>query len=157
MRQLAAVILAVLLALAVWLWGFGGADEVSRWATQTQRDMHRAAHEALVACEAEIVPGAKMGTVYEAHARVFDAHGYRNARLQACGYGMGAAYTPIWVDFPMFYEGNPLRMEAGQIFFLHMILMDSDAGLAMCLGHSVLVTDTGVERLSKSPLDLVCL
>jgi len=30
-----------------------------------------------------------------------------------------------------------------------MILMDSDAGLAMTLGHSVLVTDAGVERLSR--------
>ena len=73
----------------------------------------------------------------------------------ACGYGMGAVYNPIWVDFPMFYEGNPLEMQSGQVFFLHMILMDSDAGLAMCSGHSVLVTETGVERLSRHPLDLV--
>jgi Xaa-Pro dipeptidase len=36
-------------------------------------------------------------------------------------------------------------------------LMDSEAGLAMTLGHSVLVTDTGVERLSRSPLDLIAL
>ncbi|MFT5272907.1 MAG: Xaa-Pro dipeptidase, partial [bacterium] len=42
-------------------------------------------------------------------------------------------------------------------FFLHMILMDSKAGLAMCLGHSVLVTDGGLERLSRSPLDMICL
>ena len=114
-----------------------------------QRRMHAAAREALEACEAAIRPGAPMGEVYAAHARVFDAHGYGDARLKACGYGMGAVYTPIWVDFPMFYEGNPLRIQAGQVFFLHMILMDSDARLAMCLGHSVLVTTTGVERLSR--------
>ena len=46
-------------------------------------------------------------------------------------------------------------MLPGQVFFLHMILMDSDAGLAMCWGHSVLVTETGVERLSRHPVDLV--
>ena len=55
----------------------------------------------------------------------------------------------------MFYEGNPLVMATGNVFFLHMILMDSAAGLAMCWGHSVLVTDSGVERLSRSSLDLV--
>jgi len=55
----------------------------------------------------------------------------------------------------MFYEGNPTIMQTGQCFFLHMILMDSDAGLAMCWGHSVLVTETGVERLSRHPLDLI--
>ncbi len=117
--------------------------------------MHEAAVEALEACEAAIRPGAPMGDVFEAHARVFDAHGLGHARLNACGYGMGAVYNPIWVEFPMFYRGNPLPMEAGNVFFLHMILMDSDAGLAMCWGHSVLVTETGVERLSRHPLDLV--
>ena len=68
---------------------------------------------------------------------------------------MGAIYNPIWVDFPMFYKGNPLIMNAGNVYFLHMILMDSDAGLAMCWGHSVLVNDDGVERLSRSSLGLV--
>ena len=124
-------------------------------ADPTQRRMHAAAVEALEACEAAIRPGDPMGRVFDAHARVFDRHGLQNARLQACGYGMGIAYNPIWVEFPMFYEGNPQIMETGQCFFLHMILMDSDAGLAMCWGHSVLVTETGVERLSRHPLDLI--
>ena len=96
-----------------------------------------------------------MGAVYTAHEKVFDAHGLKHARLQACGYGMGAVFNPIWVDFPMFYKDNPLIMNAGNVYFLHMILMDSDANLAMCWGHSVLVKENGVERLSRSPLDLV--
>ena len=124
-------------------------------ASDTQRRMHRAAVEALQACEATIRPGAPMGDVFDAHARVFDSHGFAHARLNACGYGLGAVFNPIWVDFPMFYQGNPLPMDAGNVFFLHMILMDSDSGLAMCWGHSVLVTDQGVERLSRHPLDLV--
>ncbi len=124
-------------------------------ANDTQKKMHAAAVEALEACEAAIRPGAPMGDVFDAHAKVFDAHGLSHARLQACGYGMGIAYNPIWVEFPMFYQGNPTLMVPGQAYFLHMILMDSEAGLAMCWGHSVLVTDGGVERLSKAPLDLV--
>lgn len=124
-------------------------------ASDHHRRMHAAAVEALEACEAAIRPGRPMGDVYEAHARVFDAHGLSHARLRACGYGMGAVYNPIWVDFPMFYEGNPLPMQAGQVFFLHMILMDSDAGEAMTLGHSVLVGDSGIERLSRHGLGLL--
>lgn len=126
-------------------------------ANDVQVRMHAAATEALEACEAAIKPGAPMGDVFDAHARVFDQHGLKHARLNACGYGMGAVYNPIWVDFPMFYEGNPLPMNVGNVFFMHMILMDSDAGLAMCWGHSVLVTEDGVERLSRHPLDIVCL
>ena len=126
----------------------GGADE-------RQRRMHAAVTEALLACESAIRPGAPMGDVFDAHSKVLDGHGFSQARLNACGYGMGAVFNPIWVDFPMFYEGNPLPMEAGNVFFLHMILMDSDRGLAMCLGHSVLVSDAGVERLSRHALDLL--
>ena len=124
-------------------------------ASDHHRRMHEAAVEALTACEEAIRPGAPMGDVYAAHARVFDARGLSHARLKACGYGMGAVYNPIWVDFPMFYEGNPLIMQEGQVFFLHMILMDSDAGEAMTLGHSVLVKPDGVERLSRHPLELI--
>ena len=124
-------------------------------ATPKQMKMHEAAVEALLACEAAIRPGDPMGNVFDAHARVFDRHGLSDARMNACGYGMGAVYNPIWVDFPMFYEGNPLVMEVGNVFFLHMILMDSDSGLAMCWGHSVLVTDSGIERLSAHALDLL--
>lgn len=124
-------------------------------ASDHHRRMHTAAVEALEACEAAIRPGAPMGDVYDAHARVFDARGLSHARLRACGYGMGAVYNPIWVDFPMFYEGNPLIMQEGQVFFLHMILMDSEAGEAMTLGHSVLVKADGIERLSRHGLDLI--
>ena len=124
-------------------------------ASDHHRRMHKAAEEALEACEAAILPGRPMGDVFDAHARVFDAHGFAHARLRACGYGMGAVFNPIWVDFPMFYQGNPLVMQAGQVFFLHMVLMDSDAGQAMTLGHSMLVTPTGVERLSRHGLGLI--
>ena len=55
----------------------------------------------------------------------------------------------------MFYQGNPLIMNVGNVYFLHMILMDSASGHAMCWGHSVLVKESGVERLSRSSLDLV--
>ncbi len=123
--------------------------------SDAQKRMHAATVEAIEACEAAIRPGDPMGYVFDAHARVFDNHGFGQARMQACGYAMGAVFNPIWVEFPMFYEGNPLVMQSGQVFFLHMILMNSDTGLAMCTGHSVLVTEGGVERLSRQPLDLL--
>lgn len=123
--------------------------------SDSHKRMHAACQEALIACEAAIMPGAPMGDVFDAHAAVFDSHGYGHARLKACGYGMGAIYNPIWVDFPMFYEDNPLIMQEKQVFFLHMILMDSDSGDAMTLGHSVLVKPDGVERLSRHGTGLI--
>ena len=117
--------------------------------------MHAACADALHACMEAVRPGRPMGEVFAAHAEVMDAAGLREHRMNACGYGMGAVYNPLWVDPPMFHEGNPLEMQAGNVFFLHMIVMDSDSGRAMTLGHSVLVTDAGCECLSRSSLDLV--
>ena len=57
----------------------------------------------------------------------------------------------------MIYTGNPYVIEPGNVFFMHMILMDSDKGLAMNLGETYLVTKSGNERLGKKKLDLVTL
>ncbi len=86
---------------------------------------HEAAREALLACEAELRPGRTAGDVFAAHARVLDAHGLSQHRLNACGYSLGAKFTPSWMDWPMFYEGNPWPIEPGMVCFAHMILMDS--------------------------------
>ena len=57
----------------------------------------------------------------------------------------------------MFYTGNPYVIQQGNVFFMHMILMDSVNELAMSLGETYLVTETGNERLGKQKLDLVIL
>jgi Xaa-Pro dipeptidase len=115
---------------------------------------HRAAREALLACEAELRPGRSAGDVFAAHAKVLDAHGLSRHRLNACGYSLGAKFTPSWMDWPMFYEANPWPIEPGMVFFAHMILMDSDTGTAMTLGRSYLVTEAGPEALTLPDLDL---
>jgi Xaa-Pro dipeptidase len=120
-----------------------------------QRALHAACREALLACEERLVPGTPMGAVFDAHAGVFDRHGLRAHRLNACGYSLGATYAPSWMDWPMFFHGNPVEVGPGMVFFLHMILFDSEAGLAMTLGRTSLVTARGAEPLSRAPLDLI--
>jgi len=115
---------------------------------------HAAAREALSACQDELRPGRTAGEVFAAHARAFDAHGLARHRLNACGYSLGAKFTPSWMDLPMFYERNAFVIEPGQVYFLHMILMDSDSGAAMCLGRTYLVGDHHAEPFNAANLDL---
>ena len=61
------------------------------------------------------------------------------------------------MDWPMLYTGNPYVITPGNVFFMHMILMDSDSNLAMNLGETYLVSENGNERLGKQTLDLVVL
>jgi Xaa-Pro dipeptidase len=120
-----------------------------------QSEMYAVARAALLACEEAMKPGEPMAAVFDAHARAIDAHGMSGHRLNACGYSLGATFAPNWMDWPMFYAGNPLVMRPGMVFFLHMIIFDSEAGLAMTLGRTSLVTEAGAEPLSKAALDLV--
>ena len=119
------------------------------------RALHAACAEALAACEALLRPGRSAGEVFDAHARVMDAHGMAAHRLNACGYSLGARFTPSWMDRPMFYAGNSTVLQPGMVFFLHMILMDSETGTAMTLGRTSIITAAGIETLSRAPLDLL--
>ena len=55
----------------------------------------------------------------------------------------------------MFFAGNPVILAPNQVFFLHMILMDSDSGKAFCLGRTYIVGRDKPEPLSKYPLGMI--
>ena len=119
--------------------------------------MHEACVEALNNCEKKLIPGNKIGEVFDVHAKTFDDLGYNKSRMNACGYSLGATFSPNWMDWPMIYTENPYKITPGNVFFMHMILMDSENQLAMNLGETYLVTKNGNERLGKNKLELVCL
>ena len=122
-----------------------------------QKKMYEACVETLKACEKKLKPGNKVGEVFDVHAEIFDKFGYKKSRMNACGYSLGATFAPNWMDWPMLYTGNPVILSSGMVFFMHMILMDSENQLAMNLGETYLVTEKGNERLGKKKLDLVIL
>ena len=119
--------------------------------------MHEACVEALTNCENKLKPGNKIGEVFDVHAKTFDDRGFKNSRMNACGYSLGATFSPNWMDWPMLYTGNTYEIQPGNIFFMHMILMDSENQLAMNLGETYLVTEKGNERLGNQKLDLTTL
>ncbi len=120
-----------------------------------QTELFARAKDALLACEAAMIPGKTVGDVFQAHADTLDAAGLGAYRLNACGYSLGNTFAPNWMDWPMIFAANPQVLAPGQVFFLHMILFDDETGLAMTLGRTSLVTETGSEVLSKAPLEFV--
>lgn len=115
-----------------------------------QRRMFEVTRDALQAMTEAAKPGRPIGEIDDAHRRVYDAAGYGDVRMSACGYSLGALYRPTWMDVPpMLYSGNPLPAKPGMVFFLHAILIDAKAGLAMSLGHTIAITDSAAEVLSK--------
>lgn len=119
------------------------------------RDMFSACAEALDACEETLRPGNTVGDVFQTHARVLSKAGYVGHFVNACGYTMGATYPPTWMDWPMVYAGEPQVLAPNMVFFLHMILLNSDTGLSMSLGETSVITETGCEPISQAPRGLL--
>jgi len=111
--------------------------------------------EALEASQATLRPGRAVGEVFDAHARTLTQAGYAGHFLNACGYTLGATYPPTWMDWPMLYTGNPQVLAPGMVFFIHMILLNSQTGLSMSLGETSIVTESGCEPVTHAPRQLV--
>jgi len=124
-------------------------------ASKRHQELFEAARDALTAVEKAMSPGSTFGDVFDAHARVMEAHGLTKHRLNSCGYSLGARFTPTWMDVPMFYQGNPEPIAPDMTLFAHMIIMDSETETAMTLGRTYLTTETQPKPLSRHDLDLI--
>ncbi|MSO92471.1 MAG: aminopeptidase P family protein [Rhodospirillales bacterium] len=119
------------------------------------RDMFNACRDALEACKEVLRPGHTVGDIYAMHAKVLSKAGYDGHYIKVCGYTMGATYPPTWMDFPMIYEGNPQPLEPNMVFFMHMILLNSETGLSMSLGETSIVRDGPCEAICHAPRELI--
>lgn len=102
-------------------------------------------------------PGVALGTLDDIHRRVLDAAGFEKARYAACGYALGCTFKPTWMDVPpMIYSGNPLILEPGMVFFVHIMIPDTTTGVVAGVGQTFAIGNQGeaVETFSDLPLKL---
>ena len=118
-------------------------------------ELYEACRLSLDAITAILKPGTTFGDVFDAHSEVMDERGLTRHRLNACGYSVGARFTPSWMEHQMFHTGNPLEIAPDMTLFVHMIIMDSETGTAMTLGQTYLTTQDEPESLSAKSLDLI--
>ncbi|OCJ11285.1 Xaa-Pro dipeptidase [Rhizobium sp. AC27/96] len=124
-------------------------------ASHRHRELYSACLETLQAIETILKPGHTFGDVFDMHAKIMDERGLARHRLNACGYSLGARFSPSWMEHEMFHMGNPQEIEENMSLFVHMIIMDSDSGTAMTLGQTYLTTSQGPKALSRHPLEFL--
>nr|WP_321525548.1 Xaa-Pro peptidase family protein [uncultured Cohaesibacter sp.] len=101
-------------------------------------------------------PGTTLGEIFDLYAAGLDAGGYRRARYGATGYSVGCNFAPTSMDVPpMIYSGNPLVMQPGMVFFVHIMIPDTDTGLVAGIGQTFVIRETGApEFFSDLPIEL---
>lgn len=114
--------------------------------------MHAIAVQMLAAGRAAIIPGAPIGDIFAAFKRTTEAGGYPPDNF-AYGYGLGSTFAPNWMDWPMLYADNPTLIAPGMVLFIHPGVRDAADDLAAVVGETVLVTESGSERLSSASLE----
>ncbi len=123
--------------------------------TERHLELYDVCREALEEIEKVLRPGHNFGDVFATHAKVMEDRGLTKHRLNACGYSLGARFTPSWMEREMFYSGNEQNIRADMSLFVHMIIMDSESDTAMTLGHTYLTTEQDPAALSAQSLDLI--
>src|SRR5262249_39617137 len=96
-----------------------------------------------------------LGDIYQLYSRTANAAGAGKMILSACGYSLGAAYHPTWMDWPWIHPSCEVIVAPGMVFYLHMGFLDQATATAMAIADTSLVSDSGSERLTTPPLDLI--
>ncbi|MYK32699.1 MAG: aminopeptidase P family protein [Boseongicola sp. SB0670_bin_30] len=121
-----------------------------------QSGMMAVAADALDRIRDSARPGAALGTLDDIHRDVLDEAGFATERFAACGYALGCTFRPTWMDVPpMIYSGNPLVMEPGMVFFVHIMIPDTRTGVMAGIGQTFAIREAGpVELFSGLPTEL---
>lgn len=121
-----------------------------------QADMMAVAADALDQIRDAARPGTELGALDDIHRSVLDAAGFATERFAACGYALGCTFKPTWMDVPpMIYTGNPLLLEPGMVFFVHIMIPDTRTGVMAGIGQTFAIRESGpVELFSRLPTDL---
>lgn len=125
--------------------------------TNRHRELYSACREAIQGIEMVLRPGNTFGTVFDVHAKIMDERGLARHRLNACGYSVGARFSPSWMEHQMFHLGNTQAIEPDMSLFVHMIIMDSESGTAMTLGQTYITTEGAPRALSRYGLDFIAI
>jgi Xaa-Pro dipeptidase len=112
--------------------------------------LFQAMREAQLAVRAALRPGRRLSEIYELYRQTAARHGLEQACLSACGYSLGAAYHPTWMDWPWLRPGEDTAAAPGMVFYLHMVVTDHESDCIMALAETLLVTRNDSEPLTTA-------
>jgi Xaa-Pro aminopeptidase len=111
------------------------------------REIYALARSSLAAGIAVVRPGVRVHDVEEASLEPLRRVGLESAALMRFGYGIGAAYPPIWLEPLQISRGFDQVLQPGMVFVLHAYLQLLEENLGVIQGGTYALTETGLEML----------
>jgi Xaa-Pro dipeptidase len=100
-------------------------------------------------------PGVPALVAHEASKRVIVEAGLNQYRAHTSGYGMAPGFPPSWGESPNLFGGSADVLRAGMVVSVEPALFLPEEGLGVRLIDNVLITETGIEVLSRTKRDLI--
>jgi Xaa-Pro dipeptidase len=122
--------------------------------SQRLGDVHKLVLEASDACMAKMRDGAAAIDAHEALKGVFVKAGMDQYRQHTSGYGMAPGFPPSWGEPTNMFGGSKDILKAGMVMSVEPALFIKQERLGVRLIDNVIVTETGVELLSRTSREL---
>tara|TARA_Y100000590_G_scaffold386256_1_gene458922 strand:+ start:2440 stop:3594 length:1155 start_codon:yes stop_codon:yes gene_type:complete len=121
---------------------------------QRMKEIFKVTKEAGDACIAEMGPGKQVKKAHDAAKSIIQAAGMEKYRLHMTGYAVGIAFPPTWVE-PLIVDGSSERIfEPGMVIAVEPPVFSYDDKIGVRLIDNVIITNDGVEVLSKTSREL---
>jgi Xaa-Pro dipeptidase len=92
---------------------------------------------------------------HEAAKRVIAESGLAHGRVHTSGYGLAAGFPPTWGEPVHMLADSPYTLKAGMVLSVEPPVYLGDERLGARIIDNVLVTRTGVERLTASSREII--
>lgn len=123
--------------------------------TARMRELYDIVCTASDALLAEVRAGVPAVVPHEAAQRVVAQAGLEHGRVHLSGYGLAPGFPPTWAEPVYLFGGSTTLLQAGMVITVEPPVFLGEERLGARLIDNVLVTETGYERLTQFPRDLM--
>tara|TARA_B100000686_G_scaffold216815_1_gene223835 strand:- start:409 stop:1563 length:1155 start_codon:yes stop_codon:yes gene_type:complete len=125
--------------------------------TKRMKEIFDVVKEAGDACIAEMGPGKEVRKAHNAAKLIIEKAGMEKYRLHMTGYAVGIAFPPTWVE-PLIVDGSSERFfEPGMVIAIEPPAFSYEDKIGVRLIDNIIITNQGVELLSKTSRELYIL
>ncbi len=111
------------------------------------RELYLVAQQALAGLGDAVVIGRPVAEAARLAASSLRPSGCERYHVARWGYGVGMAYPPVWLEAFDIVEESSDVFQPDTVMCLHICFSVPDEKFGLVVGHDVILTDSGVERL----------